>query len=96
MFLFANAELKRSSPIPLISSRGHCGSSVFYKFYLFILVFFFPLKFGIPVRRGKKHSVMVIIFSKVKGNIQMIASFFKYKEHFPEQLCLFQLLHPRL
>lgn len=39
---------------------------------------------------------MVIIFSKVKRNVKMIASFFKYKEIFSRAIVLlFQILHSR-
>lgn len=79
--VFANPLALKPCPIPLISSRGHCGSSAVQNFYLFLLVFFFFLSppFGIPVRRGERHSVMVIIFRKVKGNVKMTASFFSFQ-----------------
>lgn len=57
------------------------------------LFFFFHLA---SLLGGKKHSVMVIIFSKVKRNVKMIASFFKYKEIFSRAIVLlFQILHSR-
>lgn len=95
--VFANPLALKPCPIPLISSRGHCGSSAVQNFYLFLLVFFFffPPHLASPLEGEKGILSWLLFLEKLREMLKWRPLFFPFR--LQRTLCrafeLF-LLHP--